>query len=185
MLPLDTQNNGPELTYQGDAAADEFHGRMFGKVSGYDKCVFVWAGQFETDNQYRGFDCITYAGTTCGASNFHMAESEDLASSLGATVVNHTHTEKDAKTGKEKSAKVDLEAADPAYVKEFFTANKTGYYLMFSSGHIVIVADGSVHEFKASTPSGYKCSSVLDWLEPYKTKKLTVRKLPSKPARAV
>jgi hypothetical protein len=185
MLPLDEENNGPKLTYQGDPDAKDFHGRMFAQVAGYDKCVFVWAGKFETSNTYRGFDCITYAGTTCGASNSHMAESADLAASLGATVVDHTRTVKDPKTGKVTSVKVQLDAADPAYVKEFFAATTAGYFLLYSGGHIVIVADGIVHEFKASTPSGYNRTEAAKWLEPYKTMKLTVRKLPGKPARAV
>jgi hypothetical protein len=80
---------------------------------------------------------------------------------------------------------VKLELADPEYVKEFFAGPSAGYYLMWSGGHIVLVADGQVNEFKASTPSGYTCTAVAQWLEPYKTKKLTVRKLPGKPARAV
>jgi hypothetical protein len=48
----------------------------------------------------------------------------------------------------------------------------------------VLVANGEVHEFKASAPSGYACTPVLEWLEPYKTKKLTVRRLPKKPLHA-
>lgn len=184
MLPLDEVNNGPKLMYQGDPQAHDFHGRMFAEVPGYDKKVFVWAGHFETNNGLRGFDCITYAGTTCGASNSHMAESDDLANSLGATTVNHTQKGKD-KAGKETSVQVQLEQVDPAYVKEFFAATPTGYFLLFSSGHIVIVANGEVHEFKASKPSGYCRTAVATWLEPYKTMKLTVRLLPTKPARAV
>src|SRR5579864_6109777 len=64
MLPLDEVNNGPKLTYQGDPDADDFHGRMFAAVDGYDKCVFIYGGEPETNNANRGFDCITYAGTT-------------------------------------------------------------------------------------------------------------------------
>jgi hypothetical protein len=210
MLPLDETNNGPKLTYQGDPDAKDFHGRMFTQVPGYDKCIFVYpatskGGTFETNNEFRGFDCITYAGTACGASNLHMAESDDLAKSLGATPIDHKHVVvKDAKTGKEaldhtldskspkagkeykgKEVSVQLEQADPACVKDFFATNPTGYFLMWQSGHIVVVADGNVHEFKASAPSGYRCSAVANWLEPYKTMKLTVRRLPNKPGRAV
>jgi len=145
MLPLDEANNGPKLTYQGDADADQFYGRMFAEVAGYNKCVFIWGGNFETNNTFRGFDCITYAGTTCGASTMHMADSSDLAASLGTTPVELLHKAKDPKTGEETSVKIQLEKADPAYVKEFFAATTSGYYLMFSSGHIVIVANGEVH----------------------------------------
>ncbi len=185
MLPLDEESNGPKLTYQGDPEAGDFHGRMFAQVAGYDKYVFIWAGKFETNSANRGFDCITYAGTTCGASNSHMADSADLAASLNASVVEHTRTVKDPKTGKDVSVKVQLDAADPDYVKEFFAATTTGYFLLYSGGHIVIVADGFVYEFKASAPAGYNRTEVAKWLEPYKTKKLTVRRLPGKPARAV
>lgn len=185
LLPLDEANNGPKLTYQGNPTANDFHGRMFAQVPGYAKQLFVWAGKAETNNENRGFDCITYAGTACGAANVHMAESADLAKSLGATVVEHTHKATDPKTGKETSTKVKLEAADPVHVKEFFAGTTTGYFLMWSGGHIVIVGNGNVHEFKASAPSGYSCTPVASWLEPYKTMKLTVRKLPNKPARAL
>jgi hypothetical protein len=209
MLPLDEVNNGPKLTYQGDVSADQFWGRMFAQalVPGYDKNIFVYpansiGGKFENDNQFRGFDCITYVGTTCGASNFHMANSPDLASSLGATSIDHFHTvvqdaktgkqafdhshPKDLKTGKDMDTKVQLEKADPACVKNFFATAPAGYFIMFSSGHVVLVANGKVYEFKASEPSGYCCTEkVADWLDPYKTMKLTVRRLPKKPARAV
>lgn len=186
MLPLDEEGNGPKLTYQGDAATKDFHGRMFAQVAGYDKCVFVWAGKFETNADHRGFDCITYAGTACGAANTHMASSADLADSLGAAVIEHTVKVKDPTTGKEASLKVKLEEADPSYVKEFFSETTTGWFLMWSGGHIVVVADGSVHEFKASSPSGYCCTpQVATWLQPYKSAKLTVRRLPNRPARAV
>jgi hypothetical protein len=80
---------------------------------------------------------------------------------------------------------VKLDNADPADVKEFFKTHLSGYFLLWSGGHIVIVANGTVHEFKASTPSGYATTPVDKWLEPYKTKKLTVRKLAGKPALAV
>jgi hypothetical protein len=184
MIPLDEVNNGSKLTYQGDPDAKDFHGRMFGEVPGYDKYVFLWAGKFETNNSFRGFDCITYVGTACGASNFHMADSEDLANSLGATTIEHIHKTKDPKTGEDTTVKVKLESADPAYVKEFFEATPTGYFLLWSIGHIVIVVDGEVHEFKASAPSGYSRRTIKTWLEPYKKMKLTVRRLSQKPARA-
>ena len=91
---------------------------------------------------------------------------------------------KDAKTGKDNTVKVKLEAADPAHVKGFFSSAAAGSYLLWSGGHIVLVVDGTVYEFKASAPSGYCSTPVATWLEPYKTKKLTVRKLPARPARA-
>ncbi|MCK6433533.1 MAG: peptidoglycan-binding protein [Burkholderiaceae bacterium] len=181
LLPLDQDSNGPALTYQGDAAAKEFHGRMFAKVPGFDKYVFVYAGQFETQQAHRGFDCITYAGTACGASIFHMTEAADMASSLGATPVTCTLESSDAVTGKVSKRSVTLEKADPADVRAFFDGvESTGNYLMWSGGHVVVVSDGEVHEFKASDPSGYARNEVGHWLAPYKSTKLTVRRLPGK-----
>jgi hypothetical protein len=158
---------------------------MFAQVPGFAKNVFVWGGRLELEHEHRGFDCITYAGTTCGAPNTRMADSNDLANALGATTVQHPRKRKDEKTGKEITENVDLERADPALVKEFFAGVSSGYFLIFTSGHIVIVVDGEVHEFKHSEPSGYARTAVAKWLEPYTTMKLTVRRLPHKPARAV
>lgn len=185
MLPLDESNNGPKLLYQGDTKTHDYHGRMFAQVAGYEKLVFIWAGAFETDNTKRGFDCITYAGTTCGASNFHMADSADLCASLSAMAVEYSRKSIDPKTKKVKVVQVTLDDADPADVKGFFATSPAGFFLMYSGGHIVIVGNGNVYEFKASTPSGYSCTPVATWLAPYKAKKLTVRKLPGKPVRAV
>ncbi|HYP15083.1 MAG TPA: peptidoglycan-binding domain-containing protein [Bryobacteraceae bacterium] len=185
MLPLDEVNNGAKLTYQGNPDAKQFWGRMFAEVPGYDKLVFIYAGKFETKNEFRGFDCITYAGTTCAGSTMHMGTSEDMATHLGATSIDYTRKIKDPKSGKEVATTVKLDSAEPAVVKEFFAGPSTGYYLMWSGGHVVIVADGFVHEFKYSAPSGYTCTPVLVWLAPYEKSKLTVRKLPGKPARAV
>lgn len=183
MLPLDESNNGPKLLYLGDPEKKEFYGRMFAQVAGYEKPVFVFAGKFETDNSKRGFDCITYVGTTCGGSNLHMHDSRDTCASLNTTAVEHSRTSIDPKTKKLKEVLVTLDDADPADVKDFFSARPAGFFLMYSGGHIVIVGNGNVYEFKASAPSGYSCTPVATWLAPYKTKKLTVRKLPGRPAR--
>lgn len=184
MLPLDELNNGPVLTYQGSPAAKEFHGRMFEKVPGFDNYVFTWAGKFETNTDHRGFDCITYVGTTCAAPNQHMASSPDLAAALGANAVTQTTSVKDPASGQLSNAEVTLDEAAPAVVKEFFASKPSGYFLMWSGGHIVLVANGFVHEFKPKAGSGYACTPVAQWLEPYKSVPLTVRRLPSRPARA-
>ena len=186
LLPLDQTNNGERLTYQGNTESHppEFYGRMFEKVDGFNKYLFKYAGVFETDINKRGFDCITYAGTTCGASIFHMADAEDLANSLNATEVSFTKSVVDEKTKQTKQVNVKLTNAEPADVKLFFADNKGGYFLLYSSGHVVIVANNTVYEFHSSQPSGYNKSPILDWLDPYKHQKLTLRKLPGKPALA-
>jgi hypothetical protein len=186
LLALDRLNNGPKLTYQGDATG--YHGRMFAQIPGYSKYLFIYhytisgGGQLETDQQYRGFDCTTYVGTTCAGSNMHMAASEDLANSLGASPVSITRVVKDKK-GKETTQVIQLEKTEPANVKEFFAGSPRGYYLIFSNSHIVLVAEGVVHEF-AESKSGYDATEVTRWLKPYTNMKLTVRQLATRPARA-
>jgi hypothetical protein len=191
MLPLDESSNGPKLIYQGDPLAKDFHGRMFTQVPGFKKKLFIYGGRLELKGDSRGFDCITYVGTTCGAANTHMHDSEDTAESLGAMTCTVPVTRKDPGTGRELEMPLALEEVEPVHAKAFFAnpSNSSGYYLMWSGGHIVIVANGQVHEFHAGSspgkPAGYACTEVATWLAPYKTKRLTVRRLPGKPARAV
>lgn len=191
MLPLDETNNGPKLTYQGSFEAKQFWGRMFHQISGYDGYFFKYTGRLETDNTKRGFDCITYAGTTCGAPTNRMASSPDLAAALGAAactvqaeeeVLPPKGSPKGTKPTK-KTITVTLDEALPKYVKEFFKTNKTGHFLLYSGGHIVVVSDGTVHEF-SSSKGGYVTTAVDTWLEPYQSKRLTVRQLSGKPALA-
>jgi len=49
---------------------------------------------------------------------------------------------------------------------------------------VVVDTNGTVHEF-AHSKKGYFTSSVETWMDPYKNMKLTLRKLPGKPALAV
>ncbi len=186
LLALDRFSNGPQLTYQEDETG--YCGRMFAQIPGYSKYLFIYhytikgGGQLETNPRYRGFDCTTYVGTTCAGSNMHMAASEDLANSLGASPVSITRVVKDKK-GKETTQVIQLEKTDPANVKEFFAGSPRGYYLMFTSSHIVLVAEGVVHEF-AHSKGGYDATPVTVWLKPYNSMKLTVRQLATRPARA-
>lgn len=192
MLPLDEVNNGRKLTYQGDPDAGEngeYWGRMFHQIAGYDGYFFRYLSSLETDNAKRGFDCITYAGAACGASIHRMKASADLAASLDATACSvETSVEKPGTKGAPPTvtkATAALENAELKYVKEFFRTNTTGYFLMWSTGHIVLVGNGVVHEFTPKAGiSGYAATPVQTWLETTKAKKLTVRKLPKKPALA-
>ncbi len=204
MLPLDETNNGPKLTYQGDSEQGPFYGRMFHKIVGFDGYFFKYAGQFETNNVHRGFDCITYAGTTCGAPVTSMAVATDLAAALNATKCTLEKpappppppkgaatppktapaAASAAATPAPATIKVELENTEPQNVKDFFAKSSDGYYLLWSGGHVVVVANGTVHEF-ALSKKGYFTSSVETWLAPYKNMKLTLRKLSGKPALAV
>jgi hypothetical protein len=189
LVPLDEVNNGPKLTYQGDPRP--FHGRMFVEVPGYPKPLFVYGGLLETDLQYRGFDCITYVGTACGGSNLHMAESPDMASHLGASSVTASITTMDAKTKKPVVESKVLDYANPEDVRQFFSATSMGYFIMWKGDahpgtHVVLVVDGTVHEFnRKGAIDGYGKTEVLDWIDRNKEKKLTVRRLPTRPARSL
>ena len=204
MLPLDETNNGAKLTYQGDSEEGPFYGRMLHKIDGMDGYFFKYAGQFETDTSHRGFDCITYAGTTCGAPVTSMGVTADMAAAVNATKCTLEKpappppTPKGAATPPKTAPaaasaaatpapatiKVELENTEPQNVKDFFAKSSDGYYLLWSGGHVVVVANGTVHEF-ALSKKGYFTSSVETWLDPYKNMKLTLRKLPGKPALAV
>ena len=183
LVPLDEENNGQALSYQGNSKAKDFHGRMFAEVEGYSKCLFVYGGILETRNGFRGFDCITYVGTACGGSRDHMYEQADTAQNLGAASCEVQRKTKDPKTGEEVTKTVKLEKADPSDVKAFLTNKTPGNFLLWQEGHIVLVVNGKVHEF-AETKGGYDQSDVEDWLSVYKTTPLTVRRLPGPPARA-
>jgi hypothetical protein len=108
-----------------------------------------------------------------------MADAADLASSLNSTKCYLEKVVPPAKT----PSRIELEETDPQNVKDFFADRTTGYFLLFSKGHVVVVADGTVHEF-ALSKNGYDATAVLDWLKPYNKMKLTVRQLSSKPAMA-
>ena len=192
MLPLDLTGNGSKLTYQGDPDRNGFSGRLLHKIEGFDGYFFKYAGKFETSASRRGFDCITYVGTTSGAPDDAMTASPQLADAMNAKRCSIERlVSQDSPTGqtpptaapRTKKVTLELEQTDPQNVKDFFASKPTGYYLMWSGGHIVIVADGSVYEFAASR-KGYVATPVSSWLEPYRTKRLTVRELPSKPALA-
>jgi hypothetical protein len=191
LLPLDETNNGPKLKYLGDSEHGPFYGRML-EVFEPGLLLFKYGGVLETNPQMRGFDCITYCGTVCGASTSHMYEASDLAKNLGAQEVEfeieehvptpqtHGHgtagNAKGAAAQKVEKKKVKLENAKPAVVKKFFETDRPGRYIMWSGGHVVLVQNNTVHEF-ALSKKGYSATDVKTWLQPYHETHLTVRKL--------
>lgn len=170
LLPLDVESNGPSLLYLGDSQAKNFYGRMLEYVPSLEAYVFKYGGVIETKNDFRGFDCITYVGTVCGASTSNMFEASDTAAHLGAVEVEFEHKVND------KPTKVKLEKADPKLVKEFFETTRPDSYIMWGHGHVVLVVNMTVHEF-AESKKGYAATEVTQWLKPYKTEKLTLRKV--------
>ena len=168
---LSSSENG-DLFYLGDVAAKNYFGRMFQTVPGFNKYLFCWGGRFELDPAKRGFDCITFAGTTCGAKHTDMrGKGADLAAALGATPVIHD--------------KVTLDNAKMANLKRFFETNKTGHYILYSTGHVTLVVDDYVYEFKPNQPGnkGFVPTKTTDWVGTHQDG-WTLRKLPSKPLLA-
>jgi hypothetical protein len=186
LLPLDEQNNGPKLTYQGAGPNGPFYGRKIRKLEGLDGYFFTQGGVLETAGAYRGFDCVTYAAATCGvpvSATKAWQEGPALAEYLGATAC---YLEKPLSRGVKPPA-VELKHTDPQNVKDFFESRTAGYFIMICGTgighHVVLVANGTVHEF-AFSKEGYKATPVQEWLGPYQAEKLTVCELPSRPALA-
>ena len=127
---------------------------------------FSLAGMLETAANRRGLDCTTFAGGALGVPNgLNQTSSEDLASRL-------------------KPQSCGIEAKSWQVAQKYLEENKTGTYLMWSHGHIVVVKDGKVHEFTWRPDDGvdgYDCNEVSEWfgLGKHKHHKWTVRKLNS------
>jgi hypothetical protein len=161
-----------KLAPEGSEDKDQFYGRFFRQVPGYDKYLFTWGGYLELAGDKRGFDCITYAGTTCGASPSDLGgNGESLAKALNATDVVYD--------------KVTLNKAKMSVLKSFFEKNTAGYYLLYSSGHVTLVADGIVYEFKPNQAGnkGFVTAKTSDWVATHKDG-WTLKKLPNKPQLA-
>jgi hypothetical protein len=167
-----SSDENKDLVYLGDPDTKKFYGRMFKTLPGFDKHLFSWAGRFELDSTKRGFDCITYAGTTCAANSTDMGGTgEDLATALEAKEVVHE--------------KKSLEKATMQQIKKLFAADAKGHYLLYSTGHVTLVVDGVVYEFKPkqSGNKGFVKTAVKDWVTTHHDG-WTLRKLPSKPPLA-
>jgi hypothetical protein len=188
LLPLE---NGAELAYQGvhTKAKKEYWGRWLQKVQGFDGYFFAYRfsptgdSDFETKNTNRGFDCITYAGTVCGAPPMNLGETSKLLDYLKPLKCTCTkHVPAPIPGTVPTAVQFELENVKPDEIAEFFKTNTTGYFMMWSGGHVVLVADGVVHEF--TPPGGYKVTDVQEWLKKDKDR-LSVRKLTAKPTLAV
>jgi hypothetical protein len=160
------RENVGSFTYPGVGDGRYFH------VTPIDgKYYFSYKNKFETANQMRGFDCITYVGTVFGANASDKVAMKDgtecgcmagygtqLANYLGATAV-------------------DMEMKKEAEIKAFFAKNNMGTYIMWKEGHTVLVVDSVVHEFTNRAPKGYHETSVAAWL--FGKDVYWIRKLPT------
>lgn len=162
-LLSETANQG--MPYLGEVGTG-FWGRMLVKPEGYDKYVFVWARHLELDTKKRGFDCITYAGAVCGAQHTDMSgRGDDLAEGLNARS-EKSYCATPVGTESVTYGKGNLDGASVTDIGKFFEANKTGYFLLYSTGHVTLVADGYVYEFKPK--AGFAKASVSDWVGSHK-----------------
>jgi len=145
-----TNPNKPKYTGNGK-------GRMLYMPS-IDQCYyFSYDGKFETNNLNRGYDCITYAGAAFGVN-----PSTEAMSAYGTRLADHlgaTQCMLENKTGDE--------------IKEYFTNNPRGTFLMWSDSHVVIIHNSFVHEFSQSR-DGYVSTSISNWW--FGSKRYWVRK---------
>ncbi len=160
---LGFKTNKPKLTYPGNG-----HGRLLMHVSD-QRYVFtrglLRGGQLETDPKKRGFDCTTFPMAVLGAQRFSVQDKYGnyLADRLGGQ-------------------KCDMEQKKEEEIKAFFAdakKGKTGLYIIFSAGHVMLVKNGMIHEF---TYGGYASESAQTWKRYRKAEHglWWVRKLPAK-----
>jgi Putative peptidoglycan binding domain len=87
---LGAGDDGPKLKYIGSGEAP-FIGRYFYSKKIGGKCYWKYASELVTEQQYRGFDCITFVGSVylkdATTANNPYASSANMASALGATAL--------------------------------------------------------------------------------------------------
>jgi hypothetical protein len=138
-------DSGPKFQYTQNP-----NGRML-HIPAIDGCYYfeIDAGPnvhcFETNNNMRGLNCITFAGAVFGVSASTGAMSgygTKLANHLGATQCN-------------------LENKSDNEIRAYFAKHPTGTYLMWSATHIVVVVNSKVYEF-AHSKHGYAGDQPID-----------------------
>jgi hypothetical protein len=170
-----SENENLDLLYLGVVRGkddSEFYGRMFKQIPGFEKYLFTFGGCLELENSKRGFDCITFAGTACGAPHKTMGgRGADLALALGAKEVVF-----------EKTRLIDVAAKT---IGEYLARNGTGYYLLYGGGHVTLVVNSQVYEFKPGRPSnrGFTMTPAAQWVLEHKGA-WTLKQLPAKPPLA-
>jgi len=138
---LGCPDGGPTLSYTGIAT-----GRMLYQPAIGGKYFFSFGGKFETSNAQRGLNCITYVGAVFGVD-----PASGALGSYGTQLADHIN-----------ATQCDMENKKEAEIKDFFKVEDTGTYIMWSSSHVVLVVDGTVHEF-CESKNGYSKTPVEDW----------------------
>ena len=143
------EDNVKDMTY-GAADSKGRTGRYLHLPAIDNKHYFSYNNTFETNRAYRGLVCITYIGAVYGVGaskkvkndwdfkdkNDNVMEKINVMSAYGTQLAKYL----DAK-------KVNMEAKKKDELKAFFKKNPKKTYLMWSSGHTVLVVDGEIHEF--------------------------------------
>jgi len=187
LLPLEN-DDPPRIKYVFKPGDKRYHGRWLHEIPGLDEQYFTEKGKFEHDPEFRGFACIGYASLVWGMPF------EDLAKAKGLSVPDDPN-EEDRYSGEDLARYThatrcvwkgaELEETEPQNVVDFFQTHPPGYYLVWSGTHMMVATGGFVHEFTTSPNAGYNQTPITLRFRKYKaTKRLTVRLLPRKPARA-
>lgn len=138
-------DSGPKLRYTGTPPKYP-DGRVLRipAIDGY--YYFAYAGKFETDDKWRGFNCITYVGSVFGVD-----ANSGAMSAYGTQLANHCGC-----------APVGCENETLQKVKTFFKSHREGTYIMWSAIHTVIVFKGIVYEFRKPR-GGYNMQDINEW----------------------
>jgi len=174
-VAIGTDRGLPKMIYAGTGAAP-FVGRYFQKIG--DRHYFTYGGRLETDNAFRGFDCITYVGSAYGisAASGNMTSSANLATAMGASPVNWTQPvpvpapapgqSPGSSPGQPPAPATPLAITGGigtgTAIKAFFQdPARTGSYLIWTGGHIRVIVNKTVHEWSPpSDKNGYEAGPV-------------------------
>ncbi len=138
-------------------AADDNHGNggRFLHIPAIDGCYYFLNGdngKFETDNSKRGLVCTSYIGAVWGLAATRDGpmtwSGEDIASASGEPFY---------------CKDVGMNGKNVKEVKAFLHAHRFETYLVGSSGHIVLVVKGVVHDFTTTPRRGYNMRAVHAW----------------------
>ncbi len=153
------------LTYPGNG-----YGRTLTKTLINNQWYFRHGSKLETDNSKRGFDCTTFPMVIFNCYPVMDGKyGTALADALGAQKCDleqlHWTQVRDmfSATGSAFSAMPANHSSAPSFIKRdpFAKAtiansfDRSGVYIVWSAGHVVLYQDGMIHEF---TDGGYKAT---------------------------
>jgi hypothetical protein len=138
---LGRPDSGPKLNYTGVQ-----DGRMLAQPA-IDGChYFAYGGHFETSNDLRGLNCITYAGAVFGVD-----PASGALRGNGAKLSDYLRAEP-----------CGLEMKTGVEIKQFFSEKPHGTYLVWNAHHVVVLWAGKVYEFSQSH-HGFRVTPIPAW----------------------